>query len=94
MRAGVWPGKAGWARPTSTPAHPPAPRRARREARARAASHMAAGNTAAALECYQRAVDVTPAMARQVMDTLTAAGVDVLVAPYEADAQVGLGPGS
>jgi hypothetical protein len=27
---------------------------------------MAAGNTAAALECYQRAVDVTPAMARQV----------------------------
>jgi exonuclease-1 len=55
---------------------------------------MAAGNTAAALECYQRAVDVTPAMARQVMDTLTAAGVDFLVAPYEADAQVGLGPGS
>lgn len=43
-----------------------APRSARREARARAAAHMAAGNTAAALECYQRAVDVTPAMARQV----------------------------
>jgi hypothetical protein len=40
--------------------------RGRREARARAAAHLAAGNTAAALECYQRAVDVTPAMARQV----------------------------
>jgi len=44
----------------------PTKRRARREARAKAAAHMAAGNTAAALDCYQRAVDVTPAMARQV----------------------------
>lgn len=40
--------------------------RSRSEARTKAAAHLAAGNAAAALECYQRAVDVTPSMARQV----------------------------
>jgi hypothetical protein len=29
---------------------------------------VAAGNLAAALECYQRAVDITPAMAKAVIE--------------------------
>lgn len=42
--------------------------RSRQEARQRAAAHMAAGNINAALECCQRGVDVTPAMAKQVIE--------------------------
>ena len=36
----------------------------------------------------QKAVDVTPAMARQLIDELKKAGVKYVVAPYEADAQL------
>ena len=36
----------------------------------------------------QKAVDVTPAMARQLIDALKKAGVQYVVAPYEADAQL------
>jgi alkanesulfonate monooxygenase SsuD/methylene tetrahydromethanopterin reductase-like flavin-dependent oxidoreductase (luciferase family) len=43
-------------------------RRARAEARAKAAAHLAAGNVSMAQECYQRCVDVTPAMAKQVIE--------------------------
>lgn len=43
-------------------------RRARAEARDKAAAHLAAGNIAAAVECYQRCVDITPAMAKQVIE--------------------------
>lgn len=50
-----------------TPTHSPA-NRSRREAREKAAAHVAAGNLAAALECYQRAVDITPAMAKAVIE--------------------------
>lgn len=42
--------------------------RARAEAREKAAAHLAAGNIAAAVECYQRCVDITPAMAKQVIE--------------------------
>jgi hypothetical protein len=42
--------------------------RARAEAREKAAAHLAAGNMAAAVECYQRCVDITPAMAKQVIE--------------------------
>lgn len=79
----------------NTPTHettpPPTnkkPHSSRREARARAAQHLANGNVAAALECYQRAVDVTPSMAKRVCDALSEIGVSFLVAPYEADAQM------
>jgi exonuclease-1 len=37
---------------------------------------------------FQKAVDVTPEMARQLIDELKATGVQYLVAPYEADAQM------
>jgi hypothetical protein len=42
--------------------------RARAEAREKAAAHLAAGNVAAAVECYQRCVDITPAMAKHVIE--------------------------
>eukprot|EP00882_Tetradesmus_deserticola_P027515 GHRQ01030489.1.p1 GENE.GHRQ01030489.1~~GHRQ01030489.1.p1 ORF type:complete len:115 (+),score=42.69 GHRQ01030489.1:980-1324(+) len=42
--------------------------RTRAEARAKAAAHLAAGNVPAAVECYQRCVDITPAMAKQVIE--------------------------
>ncbi|KAI9745961.1 MAG: Rad2 nuclease [Claussenomyces sp. TS43310] len=37
---------------------------------------------------FQKAVDVTPAMARQLIDELKQSGVHYIVAPYEADAQM------
>lgn len=63
-------------------------RRAREEHREKARAHLRAGNTGAAAECYQRAVDITPRIARGLMDALEDAGVAFLVAPYEADAQM------
>jgi exonuclease-1 len=46
-----------------------APRcRARQENKAKAAQHLQAGNMSAAYECYQRAVDVTPAMAKHLIE--------------------------
>eukprot|EP00877_Chromochloris_zofingiensis_P012929 jgi/Chrzof1/7890/Cz02g40050.t1 len=63
-------------------------RRSRREAREKAAVHIQSGNFSAALDCYQRAVDVTPAMAKQVIEALKERSVDFIVAPYEADAQM------
>ncbi|GFR51468.1 hypothetical protein Agub_g13877 [Astrephomene gubernaculifera] len=63
-------------------------RRNRREALERARSHAESGNMAAATECYQRAVDIAPWMAKVVMEALRERGVLCLVAPYEADAQM------
>ncbi|KAL6758969.1 PIN domain-like protein [Haematococcus lacustris] len=63
-------------------------RRSRRENRERALTHLQMGNLAAAEECFQRSVDVTPAMAKQFIEALKDKGVAFVVAPYEADAQM------
>ena len=47
-----------------------------------------AGKTSQAYLELQKAVDVTPAMARQLIDELRRTGVQYIVAPYEADAQM------
>ena len=47
-----------------------------------------AGKTSQAYLDFQKAVDVTPEMARQLIDELRKAGIQYLVAPYEADAQM------
>ncbi|KAK6582683.1 hypothetical protein PZA11_005091 [Diplocarpon coronariae] len=47
-----------------------------------------AGKTSQAYLEFQRAVDVTPEMARQLIDELKRTGVQYIVAPYEADAQM------
>jgi exonuclease-1 len=49
---------------------------------------LKAGKTALAYQEFQKAVDVTPEMARQLIDDLKKVGVQYVVAPYEADAQM------
>ncbi|KUJ14628.1 uncharacterized protein LY89DRAFT_619648 [Mollisia scopiformis] len=49
---------------------------------------LSAGKPSQAYLEFQKAVDVTPEMARQLIDELRRAGVQYIVAPYEADAQM------
>ena len=49
---------------------------------------LKAGKTSQAFLELQKAVDVTPEMARQLIDELKRTGVQYIVAPYEADAQM------
>ena len=92
----------------------PPPCSSRSENREKAFAHLAAGNKAAAEECFQRAVNVTSCMVKQFVEVwdhrirgsawtppddififprwhrqaLKERGVEFLVAPYEADAQM------
>lgn len=50
--------------------------------------YLKQGNRAAAAECFQKAVDVTPLMAALTIQALKAYDVECIVAPYEADAQL------
>lgn len=64
-------------------------REARRAvSRAKAEELSAQGKEAAAFEHYAKCVDITPAMAFQLIKALKAQGVQYVVAPYEADAQL------
>ncbi|KAL6845251.1 hypothetical protein ACP4OV_024746 [Aristida adscensionis] len=62
--------------------------RSRKENLERAREHEAAGNSRAAFECYQKAVDITPKIASELIQVLKKEKVDCIVAPYEADAQM------
>lgn len=62
--------------------------RARKENLARAIEHEANGNSAAAFECYQKAVDISPSIAHELIQVLKKENIDHIVAPYEADAQM------
>uniref|UniRef100_UPI00398ECA35 exonuclease 1 n=1 Tax=Pristiophorus japonicus TaxID=55135 RepID=UPI00398ECA35 len=46
------------------------------------------GKTAEARECFTRCVNITPAMAHEVIKVARVKGMDCIVAPYEADAQL------
>lgn len=50
--------------------------------------YMAHGNIKAANEHFQRSVDITPKMALNLIDILRREGIEYIVAPYEADAQL------
>ncbi|KAL5484762.1 hypothetical protein ACEPAI_7404 [Sanghuangporus weigelae] len=64
-------------------------REKRREENARRAKELLAqGKASQAAEYFTRCVDVTPQMAHQVIKALKAEGVQYVVAPYEADAQL------
>ncbi|GAA5870233.1 hypothetical protein JCM3774_004616 [Rhodotorula dairenensis] len=63
-------------------------KRRRSEALAKGNAFRAEGKAAQARECYVKAVDVTPAMAYQLIKALRAEGVEFVVAPYEADPQL------
>ncbi|XP_021367143.1 exonuclease 1-like isoform X2 [Mizuhopecten yessoensis] len=64
-------------------------RREKREMyRKKAAQMLREGKRAEARECLQRCIDISPEMALEVMNTCRARGIDCIVAPYEADAQL------
>ncbi|BFZ12204.1 hypothetical protein BsWGS_15243 [Bradybaena similaris] len=64
-------------------------RRERRELhRKKAAQFLREGKRTEAKECLQRCVDITPQMALELMNACRDRGVDCIVAPYEADAQL------
>ena len=66
-----------------------AKRRENREKyRQMAKDYLNEGKTREATECFQRCTDVTPAMARDVIEACRERNVDCVVAPYEADAQI------
>ena len=46
------------------------------------------GNLAAAKKWYAKAVDITPEVAQGLLEALRSEGIEFLVAPYEADAQL------
>ncbi|CAL9015767.1 unnamed protein product [Prunus brigantina] len=62
--------------------------RVRKENLARAIEHESNGNSAAAYECYQKAVDISPSIAHELIQVLKQENVCYVVAPYEADAQM------
>ncbi|XP_020575994.1 exonuclease 1-like isoform X2 [Phalaenopsis equestris] len=62
--------------------------RKRKENLERALEHEAAGNSSAAFDCYQKAVDISPSIAFELIQVLKQENVDFVVAPYEADAQM------
>ncbi|BGP31765.1 hypothetical protein JCM10296v2_003539 [Rhodotorula toruloides] len=60
----------------------------RSDALAKGNAFLAEGKAGQARECFVKAVDVTPAMAYQLIKALRAEGVEYVVAPYEADPQL------
>lgn len=63
-------------------------REARAAARTRGMDALARGDLTAAEECFRRGVEVTHAMAREVIKEARKINVECVVAPYEADAQL------
>ncbi|VFQ88464.1 unnamed protein product [Cuscuta campestris] len=64
--------------------------RSRKESLSRAIEHEANGNQTAAYECYQKAVDISPSVAYDLIQVLKKESVRYVVAPYEADAEMTL----
>ncbi|KAF4360670.1 hypothetical protein G4B88_010665 [Cannabis sativa] len=62
--------------------------RGRKENLARAMEHESNGNSSAAYECYQKAVDISPSIAYELIQVLKQENISYVVAPYEADAQM------
>ncbi|XP_068681697.1 exonuclease 1-like [Montipora foliosa] len=63
-------------------------RKTRQENKAKGLAFLRAGNRQQAVECFQKCVDITPDMALDVIKACRKKGVDCIVAPYEADAQL------
>ncbi|KAM7433475.1 Rad2 nuclease [Porites harrisoni] len=63
-------------------------RKTRQENKAKGLAFLRAGNRQQALECFQKCVDISPEMALEVIKECRKKGVDCIVAPYEADAQL------
>jgi exonuclease 1 len=63
-------------------------RKRREESKKLGLDLIQAGKTSQAYLELQKAIDVTPEMARQLIDELKKTGIQYIVAPYEADAQM------
>jgi hypothetical protein len=63
-------------------------RASRNQSRARGEALLANGQVEAARDAFRSAVDITPAMAHAFLEAARADGVECIVAPYEADAQL------
>lgn len=63
-------------------------RESRKENKAKAIQLLKEGKPREARDYMQRCVDITPAMAREVIQAARERNVDCIVAPYEADAQL------
>ncbi|GFY88671.1 5'-3' exonuclease family protein [Actinidia rufa] len=62
--------------------------RSRKENLACAIENESNGNNAFAYKCYQKAVDISPSVAYELIQVLKKENVYYVVAPYEADAQM------
>ena len=62
--------------------------RSRLEHKKKAEEYLRQGNSMMAFKMYSAAVDITPAMAYAFVQSAKSLGVDYIVAPYEADAQL------
>ncbi|KAH9797550.1 exonuclease 1 [Citrus sinensis] len=62
--------------------------RSRKENLARAIECESEGNSSASYEFYQKAVDISPSIAHELIQVLKQQNVSYIVAPYEADAQM------
>jgi 5'-3' exonuclease len=62
--------------------------RKRKEHLAKAKEFLKQGNRTAAQESFKKAVDITPLMAHRLIKVLQSEGIECIVAPYEADAQL------
>src|SRR4051812_25366946 len=62
--------------------------RRRQESKALGLELLRKGRMPEAYQEFQKAVDVTPYMARQLIEELKQMNVEYVVAPYEADAQL------
>ncbi|GLT37436.1 hypothetical protein SLA2020_117540 [Shorea laevis] len=62
--------------------------RRRKANRELAMTKLKEGDVNSASELFQRAVNITPAMAHQLIQVLRSENIDYVVAPYEADAQL------
>ncbi|XP_013785317.2 exonuclease 1-like [Limulus polyphemus] len=60
----------------------------REKSRKKAKEYLREGKLKEARECFQRSVDVTSEMAHELIKACRQKGVDCIVAPYEADAQL------
>ncbi|XP_065833500.1 exonuclease 1-like [Oscarella lobularis] len=63
-------------------------RKRRKDFRLKGLQQLAEGQRSKAVDCFQKCIDVTPEMAKEVMDACKVIGVQCIVAPYEADAQL------
>eukprot|EP00041_Stephanoeca_diplocostata_P020594 m.464092 g.464092 ORF g.464092 m.464092 type:complete len:625 (+) comp21615_c0_seq2:511-2385(+) len=60
----------------------------RKQHRDRGMAFLRSGERAAAMDCFQKCIDIVPAMAKKLIDACQCAGIECIVAPYEADAQL------